>query len=114
VHELSIARNIVDAVKRRLPAGEKRCVKSVTLRLGDFTRLLPDSLELCFELASEGTSVQGARLEIKQVPIRCGCTTCGSGFEAGRFVAVCPVCGNSTVDLLSGNELDVVAFELSD
>jgi len=114
MHELPIARSIVDTVQRRLPAGEKRCVKSVTVRLGEFTRLLPDSLELCFELASEGTSVQGARLEVRRVPIRCRCMSCGSGFESGRFVAVCPVCGNAGVDLLSGNEIDVVAFELSE
>jgi hydrogenase nickel incorporation protein HypA/HybF len=114
MHELSIARNIVDAVKRQLPPGESRRVKSVTLRLGEFVRLLPDSLHFCFAMAGEGTAVQGATLEIKTVPIRCGCASCGTGFEPGRFVTVCPVCGKAAVELLSGNELDVVTFELTD
>jgi hydrogenase nickel incorporation protein HypA/HybF len=114
MHELSIAHGIVQAVRQHLPVGERRAVKSVTLRLGDFARLAPESLELCFEMASEGTAVQGAKLKITNVPIRCDCKKCGSGFEDGRFISICPNCGSAEVELISGDEMDVVEVELSE
>lgn len=114
MHEFSIAQSIVEAVRRHLPVDERRPVKSVTLRVGDFARVAPESLEICFEMASEGTAVQGAKLMIKNVPIRCYCKKCDSGFEAGRYITICTNCGNAGVELISGNEMDVVEVELSE
>lgn len=67
MHELSIAQGIVETVRQHLPAGAPREVKSVRLRLGDQAGLAPESLRFCFELASEGTTLSGARLEIETV-----------------------------------------------
>lgn len=68
MHELSIAREIVEAVQQYLPAGEIRMVRSVKLRMGEQVAILPESLEFCFDLACEGTILRGARLEIENVP----------------------------------------------
>lgn len=65
MHELSIAREIVETVKQHLPAGTIREVKSVRLRLGEQAALAPEPLRFCFELASAGTALSGARLEIE-------------------------------------------------
>ncbi len=113
MHELSIAQSIVKAVKRRLPEGERRGVKSVRLKVGGLAGVNTESLEFCFGIASEGTAVQGARLEIENVPAVCLCRNCGSGFEAGRHVTVCPNCENPRVELVSGDELDLVEVELA-
>jgi len=114
MHEWSLARNLVQAVKDQLPPGESRSVESVTVKLGEFNRILPGSLLFCFGLACRGTSLEGARLEIESVPIRCGCGACGTGFEPGQIVSVCPVCGTGAVELWSGNELDISGFHLTD
>lgn len=114
MHELSIAHGIVKAVRQHLPVGERRAVKSVTLRVGEFSRVAPESLEICFDMASQGTAVQGAKLKITNIPIRCDCKKCGSGFEAGRYITICPECGSPDVELISGDEMDVVEVELSE
>ena len=67
MHELSIAQDIVETVKRYLPPGEMRSVKSVKLEIGHLTRITLDPLRFCFELAGRGTAVEGADLEIQQV-----------------------------------------------
>jgi hydrogenase nickel incorporation protein HypA/HybF len=36
--------------------------------VGELSGVVPDSLQFCFELATEGTSLQGASLEISQTP----------------------------------------------
>jgi hydrogenase nickel incorporation protein HypA/HybF len=114
MHELSMARRIVETVRRHLPSCGGRGVKSVTLKLGEFTRIAPESLELWFEMAAEGTPAQGAKLKIETVPPRCRCAGCGAGFEAGRIIALCPSCGKSGVEWIGGNELDVVEVEFSE
>lgn len=86
----------------------------MTLKLGDFTRIVPESLLFCFEVAARGTVAQGAKLKIETVPVRCRCAACGEGFGAGRYVVLCPNCGKSGVELTSGNELDVVEVELTE
>ncbi|MBI2999787.1 MAG: hydrogenase maturation nickel metallochaperone HypA, partial [Deltaproteobacteria bacterium] len=66
MHELSIAHEIVETVRRYLPTGETKPVKRVSLRVGALNRLTPDSLRFCFEAASRGTVVEGAKLDIEE------------------------------------------------
>ncbi|HTN42672.1 MAG TPA: hydrogenase maturation nickel metallochaperone HypA [Nitrospiria bacterium] len=114
MHELSLARRIVETLRRHLPPGGGRAVKSVTLRLGEFSRIAPESLELWFEMAAEGTPAQGAKLRIETVPVRGRCVECGADFEGGRFMAHGPNCGRPGVELISGIEpygIEVELFE---
>lgn len=74
--------------------------------------VVPESLRFCFEAASDGTEAQGAELLIDEVPIRCRCTSCDLEFSAERFLFLCPTCGTSDVEVISGNELDVVELDL--
>lgn len=112
MHELSLAQDIVKVLQQHLPSGEGRRVRSVKLKVGALVGVTPDSLAFCFKLASEGTPAQGAELHIESVPIVCRCDKCGSGFEAGRYVTICPNCKDPNVKLLSGDELDVIELEL--
>ncbi len=68
MHELSIAHEIVDTVRRHLPSERTMPVKRVSLRVGALNRIASDSLRLCFEAASLGTEVEGAQLEIEETP----------------------------------------------
>ena len=61
MHELGIALEVVDIVTRRA-AGAR--VKRVVLEIGALTAVLPDALSFSFQLASVGTSAEGAELTI--------------------------------------------------
>lgn len=65
MHEFSLARNLVRLAEGRLPPEGPRSVRRVTVRLGAFTGITMESLTAAFELASEGTALQGAKLEIE-------------------------------------------------
>ena len=68
MHELSIAHEIVETVRRHLPPEGTRPVKRVSLKLGALNRITPDSLRFCFAAASRGTTVEGAELVIEESP----------------------------------------------
>ena len=118
MHEMSIAQSILEVVQQYArgnhhasDASSSR-VKSVRLRIGEMAGVVPESLRFCFEVASEGTAAQGAVLLIEEVPIKCFCNSCNLEFSAERFLFLCPTCGASDVEVLSGNELDVVELDL--
>ncbi|MDI3194187.1 hydrogenase/urease maturation nickel metallochaperone HypA [Pseudarthrobacter sp. AL07] len=63
MHELSIRQSLIDAVLDRTGG---QAVTGVSLRIGSLSGVLPDALRLCFDVASAGTTLAGARLRIEE------------------------------------------------
>ena len=66
-----------------------------------------------YELAREGTPLEGSELVVEEVPITAFCPAC----RVARAIASaqdlrCPDCGAPTPEILTGRELDVVALEI--
>ena len=64
MHELAIAESVVATVLERTGG---RQVSVVRLRVGRLSGVVPDALTFCFELATAGTPLEGATLEIEEV-----------------------------------------------
>jgi hydrogenase nickel incorporation protein HypA/HybF len=109
MHELSITASIVEACSERA-AGAR--VRRVTVEIGRLTCVLPDALRFCFDVCAEGTSLQGAELEIIRIPGRARCRACGGEVEADDLVTPCG-CGSHDLSYLAGEELKVKEMELS-
>jgi hydrogenase nickel incorporation protein HypA/HybF len=65
VHELSIAESVIEGVCER--TGDAR-VARVFLRVGGDSCVAPHAIRFCFDLCAAGTAVEGAALEIEEVP----------------------------------------------
>ncbi len=114
MHELSIALNlveIVDEAARR--AGAERVVV-VHLRLGAMSGVVQEALEFCFPLATEGTLVEGARLEIERVPLVVACASCERDVQPAEGSFRCPLCGALSMLIRQGRELEVTGIEVPD
>ncbi len=110
VHELAIAESIVDAIQERI--GGERAVR-VFLEVGRLACVEPDAIRFCFELCARGTPVEGAALEIADVPARGRCAACGEeDVELPGPIPVCP-CGSAGVEILEGAQLRVRAVEVA-
>jgi hydrogenase nickel incorporation protein HypA/HybF len=101
VHELAITEGVVDTVIARL--GARRVVR-VRLRVGRLSAVVPDALRFCFDECARGTTLEGAALEIVEVPIRIRCRSCRREVELDGALPLCP-CGSADVDVLGGAEL---------
>jgi hydrogenase nickel incorporation protein HypA/HybF len=112
VHELSVASAVFDTVERH---AEGRRVSLVTLRVGHLRQVVPDSLAFYFELVTRESPVQGARLELVEVPAKLRCEGCAHEWELEGIPHFrCPGCGRADVSILSGNELEVESIEVED
>jgi hydrogenase nickel incorporation protein HypA/HybF len=115
MHELSIALSIVDVACEELTRLGAVRVEAVRVRVGVLSGVTRDSLLFSFDAAASGTPLDGARLEIEDVPATVWCPSC-SAERALASVARrrCPVCDSVTPDLVRGEDLEIVGLAVID
>jgi hydrogenase nickel incorporation protein HypA/HybF len=64
VHELGIALSIVEGVEEELTRHDGARVAKVHLRLGALSGVSKDALLFCYDVACEGSKLQGSTLQI--------------------------------------------------
>jgi hydrogenase nickel incorporation protein HypA/HybF len=64
MHELAIVHGIVDAVTERGGAGR---IVRVVVEVGRLTAVMPDALRFCFDVVAQGTTAEGASLDILEI-----------------------------------------------
>ena len=112
MHELSIATNIIEIAEAEAHKHGSHSIRTIKLRLGEFTTIVREALQFSFEVACHGTLAEHATLEIETVPLAAWCVKCGPVEQpAHEICLVCPVCGSS-LEIVSGEELQVEYIEL--
>ncbi len=109
MHELSIAQAIVDVAARNCRDAR---VTRVYVQIGHLRQVVPSALAFSFELCAHGTPVEGARLELEPVAAGVICRGCGAGSEPDGFPLSCVACGDLSVEVVAGEELQVQSLEL--
>jgi len=109
MHELGITQEIVAIVTERARGAR---VTRVVLRIGKLSAVLPDAVRFAFELCTEGTTLEGATLDIIETPGRARCRACGGDVVLDRPFGVC-ACGGSDLDWLAGEELLIQEMEVA-
>ncbi len=112
MHEMSIAQNIIEIIDEQLRRTDFSRISVVRMKIGGLAAVDPSSLTFCFDVITQGTSIEGARLEIDEVPIRGQCSECQTNFEVQDYLFLCPTCGSANVKLISGEELLVSELEV--
>ncbi len=114
MHELSIAMGIVDAA---LDESQRRGVRvsAVHLRLGALSGVVKDALVFSYEVSCQDTPLQGTRLIIEDIPVVVFCPKCRQERTLSSLQSfVCPECGEPTMDVRRGKELEVFALEVEE
>ena len=112
MHEVGIARSVIDAAIAAVPEGGT--LSGVTVTIGPMSGVVADSLQFGFEVASKGTPAEATELEIVEVPLVLHCEACAADFESeDPGVLRCPQCaGPATV--LAGNEVLVTSVRYAE
>ena len=114
MHELSIAASIVEAVTESASAYPGARVKEVRLRVGALASVVEDSLQFCWELATDDTPLKGSALVIDKLPVIVHCDACGVDTRIeGVQSFLCPRCGEPAA-LRQGRELEIDSIEIEE
>jgi hydrogenase nickel incorporation protein HypA/HybF len=111
MHELSIAQAIV-GIAAQHAAGRR--VYRVELKVGHLRQVVPSALEFAFELVAQGTPLEGAELQIAEVPAVGLCRQCGTESALDGFPFRCEACGGLDLTVIRGEELLVHSLELEE
>jgi hydrogenase nickel incorporation protein HypA/HybF len=112
MHELSIAQSIADSAREHAAGRGARRVLRIGVRVGELSGVSADALRFCFEMTVRHTDLDGAALEIEEVPVRYRCPACGQEFHPVDFLADCPACRAAGSAMVAGDELGMSFLEL--
>ncbi len=108
MHELGITQSIVVIAAERA-AGRK--VTRVTLEIGSLSAVMPDAIRFCFDVVTKGSVIEGAVIDIVEIPARAKCKDCGTEVTLATVVMRCS-CGSQRLELLSGEEFNIKSMDV--
>jgi len=111
MHELSIARSVIDSVERICQDDHLSKVKEVTLDIGSMSGVSKSALMFCWPLATKQTLLEECQLVVNEIPLTLECLTCHQQSSPDVFVMCCEHCGSSNVQVQKGNELKIKNME---
>lgn len=112
MHEMAIARNIINIA---IAAAEKQGVKKITkvnVVAGELRGIIPAQLIFGFGLMAENTIASGAYLGLEIMPVMGKCKKCSETFVVKNYCYVCPKCQSEAIETISGTELRVKDIEV--
>ncbi|MBT3556735.1 MAG: hydrogenase maturation nickel metallochaperone HypA [Rhodospirillales bacterium] len=112
MHEIALARSLTEMVDDyALQQGVTR-IKQINIRLGEMSAMTR-ALHFCFGSAAQGTSCEGAVLNIEEIPLTVFCESCDTvKTPNGRYNFRCPDCGLPTPNVVTGREMQLTSIEL--
>jgi hydrogenase nickel incorporation protein HypA/HybF len=113
MHELSVALSIIDGVLEEVARKGGERVTAVYLRIGPLSGVSEEALNFAYELACEGTLLEGSRLVMEPQDVFIYCSSC----QAERKLPSiqnrhCPECGQPAPEVVRGTELEIAALEM--
>jgi len=115
MHELSIAISMIELAEEEAARHENVRVCAIHLKLGVLSGVAKEALLSSYELACEGTALEGSELVIEELPVIVYCSKCDARRQVeSALLLSCPDCGTPTADIVQGRELQVSALELAE
>jgi hydrogenase nickel incorporation protein HypA/HybF len=104
-------------VKTVLDVAEKNDateIIEVTIEVGKLTMLNPEQLKFLLDVLVENTLLEGADINIVELPVELNCNSCEyTGLadmdDSDHYLAIvkCPECGERNVEITAGRECNV-------
>jgi hydrogenase nickel incorporation protein HypA/HybF len=115
MHELSIAMSLIEVATEEAERLGNVRVEALHVQLGPLSGVVSDALQFSYELAVAGTPIEGARLEIEEIPVIVFCQNCQIERPLLNIQHFhCPACDEPTPNVLHGRELELAALEVTE
>ena len=117
MHEMSLTLSLLAIVREEMQKHGATRLLLVRVRSGAISQVVPEALDMAFTVLTQGTELEGARLEVAEEALRLACIDCGEEFSppsgaAAQFTA-CPQCGQELGHrVLAGKSLYIEHLEV--
>lgn len=112
MHELGIVFSIIERVEQVGRENGLQEVASVTLELGEVSTVVDTYLRDCWNWAvAKSALLCGAALRTEVLPAVTRCNGCERTYSTVSYGKICPHCGSSDTNLITGNEISIKEIE---
>lgn len=105
MHEMSIAVALIRQLESLARERGLERIDEIALAVGSMRAIVPEALEMAFEVAAAGTCAAGAVLNVETVCVEARCRECGLRFEPGIDDFLCRGCNTADVEIIQGNDI---------
>jgi hydrogenase nickel incorporation protein HypA/HybF len=112
MHELPVAESILEIAQRQARQADACRVTDLYLVIGQLSTFVDDSIQFYWDVLSQGTLAEGARLHFERIPAELVCLDCSTRFKMPDNSFDCPQCGGSRVKVVAGDEFRLEAIDI--
>ncbi len=105
---MSITESIVEACETEANGAK---VTRVTVEIGCLCGVMADAVRFCYDVCTQGTPLEGSRLDIVALPGRARCLDCGAAMPAFDWLDLC-ACGSANLERTGGDQLRIREMEV--
>lgn len=111
MHEMGIVEQVVSIAAERCGGAT---VTRLVLEIGRLSTVLPDAVRFAFDVATEGTPLAGATLEIVEVAGSARCRACHATTMLDQPYGCCAACGSVDLEQKTGASVRILELEVRD
>ena len=112
MHELAVTESLLEIAQRHAQPEAAGRITDLYLVIGQLSSIVDDSVQFYWDIVSQGTRAEGARLHFKRVATEMNCQDCGSRYSPGEDDFACPACGSRRINVVAGEEFYLEAIDI--
>lgn len=112
MHEVSLCQSIIKQLQAAAEKENFTAVKTIWLELGVLPHVTEEALQFAFRAVAKATIAEDAQLTILSIPGKGQCGACGTQAVISERFDPCPICGQSPIALVEGDEMRIKDIEV--
>ena len=112
MHELSLCEGVLQILEEQSLQQGFRRVNTVWLEIGVLSGVEIEAMRFGFDVVTKGSSVEGARLEIIDIPGTAWCMQCMDTVVIRQRFDLCPQCGGYQLQVTGGEQMRIKELEV--
>ncbi len=112
MHELAVTQSILEIAVRHAEGQKATRITDLFIVMGDWSSSVDDSVQFYWDMISENTIAQGAKLHFKRIPVEITCRDCSHTYAPSSRELLCPKCQSTRIKVKTGEEFFLEAIEI--
>jgi hydrogenase nickel incorporation protein HypA/HybF len=111
MHELAVTTSVLTL---SLEHAQNAHITDIHLVIGQLSSMVDDSVQFYWDIISQGTAAEGARLHFQRIAAELECSACGRRYGLTGDDFLCPECGSAQVRVTAGEEFYLEAIDVEE
>ncbi|MFC1936799.1 hydrogenase maturation nickel metallochaperone HypA [Chloroflexota bacterium] len=112
MHELAITQNILEIALRHADEAQAQKISNLYIVIGQLSSVIDDSVQFYWDIITDGTKAEGAKLHFRRIPTELMCKSCNHKYTPDGKGFSCPECQSIEVYVVSGEEFFLEAIDI--